>query len=315
MNARWQLTAALLVTGAGWGLSIPLSKVAVSTGHQPFGLIFWQFVVVVTMLLLVTAARRRPVTLPRSQLGIFVVIAVCGALLPDVFYYMAAARMPAGVLAIVMSSVPIFSLPIALMMGNDRFSWIRTLGLLFGLFGIFLLFGPEASLPDRAMAAFVPIAVLAPVFYALEGNLVARMGTGALDPVQTLIGAALVGVVLSLPMALFSGQWINPIRPWGVAEWALVGTGAIHGLVYSAYVWLVGRAGSVFAAQVSYLVTGFGVLWSMALLSERYSGYVWLAFAVMLVGIFLVQPRPRIALAPVPRISENDTTFKGPNPS
>lgn len=312
MNPRWHLTAALLVTGAGWGLAIPLSKVAVSTGYQPLGLIFWQMVIVVAMLLMINRVRGRPVRLPRSQFRLFAVISLFGTLLPDIFYFMAAARLPAGVLSIVMSCGPIFALPIALMLGNDRFSWLRLMGLLFGFLGIFLLLGPEASLPDRAMAAFIPIALLGPLFYALEGNLVARMGTGPLDPVQTLIGASMLGMVVSLPLAVLSGQWINPIRPWGAAEWALLGTAAIHGLVYSAYVWLVGRAGSVFAAQVSYLVTGFGVLWSMALLSERYSGYVWLAFAVMLVGIFLVQPRARIALAPVPPIGENGLNIRGP---
>ena len=48
-------------------------------------------------------------------------------------------------------------------------------------------------------------------------------------------------------------------------------SGVLNVLAYSGYVWLVGRAGSVFASQIAYLVTGFGVLWSMALLGERYS--------------------------------------------
>jgi drug/metabolite transporter (DMT)-like permease len=66
----------------------------------------------------------------------------------------------------------------------------------------------------------------------------------------------------------------------------------IHALIYAASVWLVGRAGSVFAAQVSYLVTGFGVLWAMALLGERYGAGFWLALGLMFAGLFLVQPRP-----------------------
>ena len=77
---------------------------------------------------------------------------------------------------------------------------------------------------------------------------------------------------------------------------AIVASSAIHALVYTSYVWMVGRAGAVFAGQVSYLVTGFGVLWAMLVLGERYSGYVWLAMALMFVGLFLVRPRPRAAL-------------------
>ena len=45
--------------------------------------------------------------------------------------------------------------------------------------------------------------------------------------------------------------------------------------------------------------------WSITLLGESYSPYIWAALALMLVGIFLVQPRPRIALAPLPPIGKD----------
>jgi drug/metabolite transporter (DMT)-like permease len=35
----------------------------------------------------------------------------------------------------------------------------------------------------------------------------------------------------------------------------------------------------------------------MVILGERFSGWVWLAMAVMFLGLFLVQPRPRAPLA------------------
>ncbi len=142
------------------------------------------------------------------------------------------------------------------------------------------------------------MALIAPAFYGLEGNVVARYGTAGLDPIQLLCGASIVGAGIALPLALLSGQWIDPRPPWGAPDVALILSSGIHALVYSAYVWLVGRAGAVFAAQVAYLVTGFGVLWAMALLGERYSGWVWSAMAVMFAGLFLVQPRPKPALVP-----------------
>ncbi|MDA9821933.1 EamA family transporter [Paracoccaceae bacterium] len=67
----------------------------------------------------------------------------------------------------------------------------------------------------------------------------------------------------------------------------------MHAVIYTAYIWLVGRAGPVFAAQVAYLVTLFGIFWSVWLLDEAYSKYVWLALSCMLLGIFLVLPRYR----------------------
>lgn len=304
MKAR--LYGMLFLMGAGWGLSVPLSKIAVSTGHQPFGLIFWQLVIVVLVLGFICALRGRRLELGRPYWRLLVTVALTGAVLPDIFFYLAAIRLPGGVLAIVVSSVPMFSLPIALALGNESFAWRRVAGLMAGMAGIVLLIGPEASLPDRAMAAFVPIALLAPLLYATEGNLVAKWGTQGLDSVQVLLGASLIGLVAVLPLALFSGHWINPLAGFGAPEAALIGAAAIHALVYAAYVWLVGRAGSVFAAQTSYLVTGCGVLWSILLLSEVYSTYIWAALGMMFVGMFLVQPRTGILLAPGAGLGEGD---------
>jgi drug/metabolite transporter (DMT)-like permease len=150
------------------------------------------------------------------------------------------------------------------------------------------------------MVWWLPMALVAPAFYAVEGNFVARYGTGGLDPVQLLLGASLVGCVLAAPLAVMTGQWISPLPPYGAPDLAIVGSSIAHALAYSGYVWMVGRAGAVFAAQVSYLVTAFGILWAWLLLGETYSGWVWAAIALMFAGLFLVQPRraePQATLA------------------
>lgn len=286
------LIGALFAMGIGWGLCIPLTKIAVSTGYQPFGLIFWELIIVAALLAAINRIRGKSLPFGRVQLKLYVMIALLGTIVPNAASYAAAVHLPAGVMAITLSTVPMITFPIALLLGIDRFSWLRIGGLLCGLIAILLLVGPEASLPERAMVAFIPLALLAPLCYGTEGNLVALWGMRDIDAVQTLLGASVIALIFALPLALFSGQWINPVVPWGHAEWALVVCSLIHAVVYTGYVWLVGRAGSVFAAQVSYLVTGFGVIWSMILLSESYSPYIWAALAIMLMGIFMVQPRP-----------------------
>lgn len=298
----------LFLMGAGWGLTVPLAKIAVSTGHQPMGLIFWQLVVVIAVLWPVCAARGRRLQLGRRYWPLYLMIALCGAVMPDVFFYLAATNLPGGIMAIVIASVPLFSLPIALALGNETFAWRRLLGLGFGLAGIVLLIGPDASLPERSMAAFVPIALMAPLLYATEGNLVARWGTLGLDSMQTILGASVLGLFLAGPLALLSGQWVDPLASFGVPELALIAGAAAHGLVYAINVWLVQQAGSVFAAQSSYLVTACGVLWSMWLLDERYAIWVWLALAIMLLGVALVKPRARKRpLAPPLGIGDHTT--------
>ena len=296
--------AVLIVLGAGWGATMPLSKIAVSTGYGQFGLIFWDTMIGAVFLgtLMLLRGKRLPLSLP--ALRVYVVIALLGTVVPNAASYRALAHLPAGVMAILLSLVPMIAFPIALSMRLERFSLRRFGGLFAGLIGVLLLVMPAASLPDPAMLVWVPLALVASVCYALEGNVVSKWGTAGLGPTQVLLGASLVGAGLSLPLALASGQFISPIRPFGAPEWALIAAAIIHVLTYSGYVWLVKSAGAVFAVQVSYLVTGFGVLSSLAVLGETYSPYIWAALGLMLLGIFLVQPRRQDALAPTGSIGE-----------
>ena len=298
MNQRGLFSVILIAMGAGWGLSIPLTKIAVSGGYQPFGLVFWQVAIVAAFLGAVNHLRgkRRTSGLftkpSKYKIRTWLTIAFLGALLPDVFVYTAAYHLPGGVLSILISSVPMFAFPIALVLGNDVFRAIRLVGLVLGMIGVVILFAPDAKLQESTAMIFIPIALLGPLCYAAEVNYVARWGTARMDAIEALLGASIFAMIISGPLAIASGQWISPLPPYGAPDVALVLGAVIHGIVYATYVWLTGKAGAVFASQTSYLVTGFGMFWSMLLLGENYSSYIWAAFLLMLAGMALVQINP-----------------------
>jgi len=297
---RWLLAAVLVGLGAAWGLTTPLIKVAVSGGYRPFGIIVWQFVIVT--LLFGTLVRLRGQSLPfaPANLRLYAIIAAVGALLPNAASYQAAVYLPAGLIAILLATVPMFAFAIALALGDERLHPARLAGLGLGLLGIVMIMAPETALPSRGMLLFVPLALIAPFLYGVEGNVVSRLGTGALDPIQVLLGASLVGLPVSIVLALATGQWIWPPLPFDKPDYAILSSSLVNSLTYACYIWLIGQAGAVFAAQVAYLVTGFGVLWSSILLGESYSGWVWAALLSMFAGLALVQPRQEPILSPVP---------------
>ena len=285
--------ALLVVLGVGWGATQPLGKIAASTGHGPFALIFWQLVICTLLLGGITLARGRRLPVTRRALVFYLVVALLGTLIPNFTFYVSVARLPAGIMSIIISTVPLLAFPMALMLGIDRFDLKRMAGLVLGLLGVALIALPQASLPGTGMAAFLPLAMLGPLFYALEGTFVSRFGMAGMDPVQAMFGASLVGLILCVPLVAASGQWVDPTGPWGRAESALLLSSALHAMLYSTYVGLAARAGAVFATQTSYIVTASGLCWSMVLLGERFSQWIWLALVVMLVGLSLVRPRMR----------------------
>jgi drug/metabolite transporter (DMT)-like permease len=281
----------LVACGLAWGTTQSLGKVAVSTGHPPLGLLFWQLVVGALLTGGLTLARGRRLVVTARTLRFALVVALVGTLIPGTTFYISVERLPAGIMSLLISTVPMIAFLLALLLRQDRFTPVRGLGLLLGLAGVALIAGPDAALPDPAQAAFLPLAMVGPLFYAIETNYVQRAGLGDMDPLQAMALTCILGALLAFPAALLSGQWVDPILPWGAAEWAFLAGAVVHVLTYAAFVWLAAQAGSTFASQSSYIVTASGLLWASALLGERFSPFVWAALPLLLAGLALVRPR------------------------
>ena len=292
MKRLW-LVIVLLLLGAGWGLTMPLTKIAVSTGYKHFGLLFWQTAIGAVVMTAIALPRGLRLPFGAAHLRVYVIIALIGSLLPGIASYQAAFHLPSGVMSILLSMIPIFAFPIALALALDRFEWRRFGGLMVGLSAVLLIVLPGADMAGAIPILWVGVALMSGLFYAFEGNYVARWGTAGLNPVQVLWGASLVGAVMVLPVTLLTGQWISPVPPYGAPEQAQILSSVMHVLVYTGYVWLVGQAGPVFAVQVSFLVTLCGMFWARLILSEAYAPTVWVALGLMLLGMYLVQPRQR----------------------
>lgn len=300
------LSVALIAMGAGWGMTQPLTKVSVSTGYGYFGLVFWQQALGATLML--GLCRARGISLPRhaAALRTYLVIALVGTVLPNTISYQAAVHLPAGIMSLLLSSIPMFAFVIALLLGNESFARRRLVGLLFGLAGVLLIIVPSVDMGQAVPVFWAALYLVVALFYAFEGNYVARWGVAGLDPFQLMLGASLCGLAIITPLMLATGQTIAPQWPLPLAQQALVASSVVHVFVYASYVWLVGRAGAVFAVQVSYMVTGFGLFWAWLLLGEAFSSLVFAALASMFVGMYLVQPRPKALLAAQHRIGDKD---------
>lgn len=287
----------LVLMGAGWGATQPMTKIAVSTGYGHFGLVFWQQVIGAGLMLGLCLARRTRLPRHAGAMRAYVVIALIGTVLPNTISYQAAVYLPAGIMSLLLSVIPMFAFAIALVLRTDRFAWRRVVGLLFGLLGVLIIILPSVDLGEAVPVGWAAVYLLVALFYATEGNYVARWGVAGLDPFQLMLGAALAGLILITPLMLATGQTIAPQWPLPPAQVALVASSVIHVLVYAAYVWLVGRAGAVFAVQVSYMVTGFGLFWAWLILGEAFSALIFVALAAMFAGMYLVQPRPETVRA------------------
>lgn len=281
----------MLLVGTFWGGTIPLTKMAVSTGHQPLGLIVWQLVIGVLLLGAYLFAKGWRPRISRELVFFFCTIALLGTIIPNGFSYFAASYLPAGVMAIAIATVPMFTLVLALGFRLESFSLMRVLGVVIGFTAMVMIAAPETSLPDPDTAIFVAVALIAPFCYGAEANYLAARTPRGTEPISTLFMASLFGLVIVTPFAWVTGQWVDAFAPWGPAEYALIGASVIHAITYVGYIWLVGFGGPVFSVQVAYPVTLSGVFLSIIFLGEGYSVWIWAALILVIIGLVLVQPK------------------------
>lgn len=280
----------LLFFGLCWGLTIPLSKVATSTGHHPIGLIFWQLLITVVILAVPALVRKLPMPLSMRHLSYYFGIALIGTLIPGTFSFWSYAYLPAGIVAIVIATVPMFALVIALMLRQEIFRYQRLAGIFLGVFALMLIALPKASLPENVGVVFLVLPLITAIAYGAEGSFISKFDPNDTNPITSLLVASVLGIFVAAPLALFRGDFVDLSGAWGKAEIALVFGSALHGMTYAGFIWLIKRAGPVFSSQIAYIVTLSAVFVSWLFLNETYAWTIWFALVLMVAGLWLVQP-------------------------
>ena len=297
MTARFNLTLILLIVGVSWGLTAPLSKIAVSTGHHYLGLLIWQIIIMILSLGLIQIFRKKKLPLNLNCFWRYVLVALLGTILPNSIMYKAYFHLQSGIMSILVSIVPMIAFLLVLVLQMEKFEIRRFLGVLFGIFAIILIVFPKLDLGYLGEVGWILLALLSPLCYAIEGVWINKIGIAKLDPIEVILGASILGFFILMPIVALNGYWITPYRVWGPAEFAITASSLIHSLIYISYIWLIGKAGVIFASQVSYIYTASGIGFSIILLGEGYSLFVWAAVILMLMGLMMVRPSRRSSLS------------------
>ena len=297
MTARFNLTLILLIVGVSWGFTAPLSKIAVSTGHHYLGLLIWQIIIMILSLGLIQIFRKKKLPLNLNCFWRYVLVALLGTILPNSIMYKAYFHLQSGIMSILVSIVPMIAFLLVLVLQMEKFEIRRFLGVLFGIFAIILIVFPKLDLGYLGEVGWILLALLSPLCYAIEGVWINKIGIAKLDPIEVILGASILGFFILMPIVALNGYWITPYRVCGPAEFAITASSLIHSLIYISYIWLIGKAGVIFASQVSYIYTASGIGFSIILLGEGYSLFVWAAVILMLMGLMMVRPSRRSSLS------------------
>lgn len=280
-----------LILGAGaiWGATFSLALIATAGGAHPLGLSAWQ--VVLTALILMVACLQARVTLFNAKnLRHYFVLALVGITAPNLFYYYAAPHLSAGILAITVSTVPLFTYGIMLLLRFEAVVARRMAGIVLGMIAILLLVIPDQGLSSDDASFWILLVLLCAVLYSVENVYIHRGIPRQVDIRELLFASNLIASLVQFPLAYYLG--LHESWTWLTTEAGLAIAGIALGssIAYAMFFYTIKTSGPVFASQCAYVVTISGVIWGIMIFSEQHTLWIWISVVVMLLGLLLVNP-------------------------
>ena len=279
--------ALALAAPVRWGVGFTFAKPALA--QFPPMLMMVMIYVGTTVLLL---GRRRRL---RTPLWAMLAIGAGGGAVQSILIFSGLSHLPASTAVLVVQSQVPFAVLWAWLIGKERLSATRLVGIATAIGGVALIAGAPEATSDYPSLLLV---VLGALVWAAAQALIRAFGR---DDGPTMTG--MIGLV-SAPLALIgsllfeSGQW-ESMQTATAADWGALAVVFLLGylLAYSAWYQVLGKYRVDQVTPFVLLMPVAGVVTGALALGEALTARVLIGGAIILVGLWIVV---RVAAAPTP---------------
>ena len=189
--------------------------------------------------------------------------------------------------AILMSTTPLSSTVLGhLYLKNEKFNFVKTIGILIGFSGIVFLFSDNLLIDENNFLSALLI-LLGSTCYVIGGVLTLKISK---KKNENVTGSILIwATIILIPLVAFIEQ------PWYIKPRLDSTISVIYlGLVSTGIAWLLRfkilvKNGLIFQSQVSYLIPIFGTILSYIFLKEIITFKVFISLVAVVVGIYFVK--------------------------
>jgi len=279
----------LFAVGGAWGAVPAVARFAVTGGIEPMGYVFWVAVAAALLCWAMCFMRRVRPQFSATHIRYYLLSGCTRFVLAGFVMYTVLQNVPAGIVAIILGTAPLMTSIASVSFKFEKFSVIRSMGIMIGLAGILLMFAPGAGSTVDFAPGWLALGLLTPLIYAFSNIVIDRARPAGGDSMALTAGMFTIASAIALPLALLTGQF-HPLWVAGIdlPEAAMIGHAGILAFCFFGLYELIRRAGATFGGQATYVTTLSGVLYGMVLLGERPGIGVWVAAALVLVGVGLV---------------------------
>ncbi len=280
--------ALLLLLGSIWGTGYSIARFAMINGVNPLGYSFWQSLGPAVLISLLVWAKRMPMPISFSHCRYYFICGLTGIALPNTNMYFAAPHLPAGLLAVVVNTVPVIAYLMALASGLERLNLTRLASVAVALCGLMLLLIPKTSLPAPDMMPWVLSALLTPLCFAFCSVYITRFRPPNSDSFALAAGTLIFSSILLAPLVFWTSSFYTFHLPLTLPDGVILLEILLSSIGYVLFFQLLKVAGPVYYSFVDTIVAMTGLVWGYIIFDERLNSWTGAAVALILFSLLMI---------------------------
>ncbi|HFS6877508.1 TPA: DMT family transporter [Legionella pneumophila] len=278
----------LIVLGFIWGSGYTLAKFAMTNGVNPLGYAFWQSLGPALLLTLVSLFTKQARLLHPVYWPYFFICGLIGIAIPNTNMYFIASHIPAGLLAVLVNTVPLLVYPLALIAGQEKPDGWRFFALLVGMSGILAIIGINSA---GLYSSWTILAMLSPLCFAFCSIYIGAKQPKEINALQAANGMLLAASLLLTPVVLKQHAFYSLSAPLTLVKQIVILEIILSSLGYLLFFILIRMAGPVFYSLTGGVVAITGLFWGYLAFDEKPSSIQSMAIALVVSAIFLLSWR------------------------
>lgn len=286
----------LIILGMIWGTGYSIARFAMTNGVSPLGYSFWQSLGPAIVMTFIALARKDKLLPSISRARFYLISGLTGIVIPNTSMYFAAPHLHAGILAMIVNTVPVFAYPMALLCHLERFSWQRMIGIACALCGLFLIILPKSSLTSSDMTYWVVATLVTPLSFAICSIYIARYRPNNCDSLTLSAGMLAASTLILLPLVIYTNNFYSLHTPLTLPDQIILLEIILSSIGYILFFYLIKIAGPVYYSLVDTIVVLTGISWGYIIFDEHLNKWTGLAVVLIIVALLMVTSNQRAAV-------------------
>lgn len=282
----------LLVSGILTAGVFIIGKQAGSESISPLQLLFWQLSGGALVVWFFSWPSKNFPIWNAEHIRYYVIGGLLGISLPFILAYVVLRELQVGIVGLVTALSPVMTYALARLLGSERSSPLRLLGLIAGLVGVALLVMPSeianiSGLDLSRQGSFMLLALAIPVVLATSNIYRSRFWPAGSEAMPLVIGMLTMQSLWLFIANLLFGNFNQIIPESHDMRWLLFMLALMAGASYLTSFNLLKIGGPVYLSQMGYVITAVTLLAGILIWGEHYDNSDILSMVLILLGVLM----------------------------